>query len=747
MRIRELENARPTLVAAAVLVALAAAAPTGAQAQSSTQTQSTSAASSATAAPAEAPSLNEIVVTAQRRAEPIQNVPITINYLSASDLSKAGVTDLGDIDSVTPGLRFGYAGTFIQPTIRGVGTTLALSGSGSNVGVYIDGFYSPNPEVNDFELLNVQSIQVLKGPQGTLFGRNTTGGAILVSTAAPSTTTNFMANVDYSSFNTQKYQAYFTTGITSDLAFDISGLFTKSDGWLHNIADGDRDAGAYQDYTLRTGLLYTPTDNLSFLLRYYHTGTNDPSNLDMAAYEQNGVPQVYGRFVPGTVITTSPYEVAYDDEPVSMLQHTNVWQLTSKYDFDFATFTSYTQYRKEFGETFESLDYDSFRALNIDINVADHTFTQEFLLNSKAGGPLQWTAGAFILNSRDIWPTDGQIFDSPMSLLAASATTDRSFAGYFNVTYQLAPKWFLTGGFRYTHDEQSEGFYYSTAVPFYNYPTLSSNRGTPRVVLRYQLDDESSLYASFSTGFKSAIFNVGGGQKDPILPESLKAYEVGYKFSNPRVTANLSSYFYNYKDLQVETYAVVDNVPESLINNAATARIWGFDGDLSFRITPALQINTGANYTHAVYTDYTAAPTYPECLSLTLCGTGYGFYLNGSTDASGFEMANAPRFTANVGPTYRVDIPGGSALALSANYYYTSSLYFDSAEQFKQGAYSTLGLRAEWTSASGQWSAALYGNNVTDTHYMTQVLANTFGIGAQWAAPMSLGVSVSYRMH
>lgn len=746
MRIRHLANARPTLVAAAVLAALAAAAAAGAQAQTGTQNSSASGSSSQTAAPGTSPTLSEIVVTAQRRAEPIQNVPITINYLSADELKKAGINDLGDIDTVTPGLRFGYAATFIQPTIRGVGTTLALSGSGSNVGVYIDGFYSPNPEVNDLELLNVTSVQVLEGPQGTLFGRNTTGGAILVTTAAPSTTTNLMAKVDYSSFNTQRYESYFTTGITDDLAFDIAALYTKSDGWVHNVAAGNRDAGAYQDYTLRTGLMYTPTDDLSFLLRFYHTGTNDPSNLTMAAYEQNGVPQVYGRFVPGTTITTSPYEVAYDGEPVGMKQHTNVWQLTSKFDFGPGTLTSYTQYRDEFGETFESLDYDSFRALNIDINVEDHTFTQEFLLNSKPGTRLQWTAGAFILNTRDIWPTDGQVFDAPMSLLAASATTDRSFAGYFNLTYQLAPKWFLTGGFRYTHDEQSDGFYYSTAVPLVNYPTLSSNRGTPRIVLRYQLDAQSSVYASFSTGFKSAIYNVGGGQKTPILPESLKAYEIGYKFSDPRVTANVSSYFYNYNDLQVETYAVVDNVPESLINNAATARIWGADGDLDFRVTPALQVNTGVNYTHAIYTDYAAAPTYPECLSLA-CGAGYGLYLNGSTDASGFEMANAPKFTANFGPTYTINVAGGGDLALSATYYYTSSLYFDSAEQFKQGSYSTLGLRAEWTSASGHWSTAVYGDNVTDTHYLTQVLANNFGIGAVWGEPTSFGVSFTYHLH
>jgi len=754
MRTTDLESVRPTLITAAVLVALAAAAPTGAQAQASTQTQSTSSSASTTTVAAETPRLNEIVVTAQRRSEPIQNVPITISYLSADQLTKGGVSTLGDIASVTPGLRFDYAGTFAQPTIRGVGTDLAVSGSGSNVGVYIDGFYSPNPEANDFQLLNVASVQVLKGPQGTLFGRNTTGGAILVTTSAPSTTTNFMANVDYSSFNTQKYQTYFTTGITDKVAFDIGALYTKSDGWVHNIANGGRDAGAYQDYAVRTGLLWKPTDNLSFLLRYAHTGTNDPSNLDLTAWESNGVPQLLGRFIPGTIITSNPNQVAYDDEPVTMLQHTNVTQLTAKYDFGLGTLTSYTQYRAEDGETFESLDYETFRFLNLNIHVMDHTFTQELLVNSKPGSRLQWTGGIFVFNNRDIWPTDGQgAFAQapgpllPLHFLAGSATTNRSFAGYFNLTYQLAPKWFLTGGFRYTHDEQSDGYYHSAATPLFHYPTLSSNRGTPRVVVRYQINPQSSTYVSFSTGYKAAIYNVGGGQTSAVLPENLKAYEVGYKFSGPKVTADVASYFYDYKNLQVETYATVNNVPISIINNAANARVWGFDGSLNYAVDSSLRFDLGMNYSHATYTSYLAAPTNPECLSLAACGAAFGVYLNGFTNASGFEMLRAPRFTGNFGPTYTAQLPGGSSLALSANYYYTAGFYFDPANQFRQGPYGTLGVRAEWTSASGQWSAALYGDNVTDKRYETQVLANAPGIGAAWNSPGIVGVSFSYRMH
>jgi iron complex outermembrane recepter protein len=692
-------------------------------------------------------SLKEIVVTAERRAEPIQNVPITISYLSADQLEKADVRSLGDIASITPGLRFDYSGNFAYPTIRGVGTTLADAGSGTNVGIYVDGFYSPNPTVSNFQLLNVQSIQVLKGPQGTLFGSNTSGGAILLTTTPPSSQTNAMASATYSSFNTQRYQTYFTTAVTHDLAFDIAGMFTQSDGWIHDIAEDDRDVGAYQDYSLRTGLLFTPADNLSFLLRYEHAGTNDPVNMTDNAWEgDTGVPQVFGRFIPGTIITTDPNQVSYT-EPVATKLHNNAFQLTSKYDFGAGTLTSYTQYRKDDDEQFLDEDFDSARLEYLDITNHEHTFTQEFLMNSHPGGPLQWTGGVWIMNERDMWPTLGSIADAPTTFLAGSAVTVRSFAGYFNLTYQLTQNLFLTGGFRYTHDEQSEGYYRAGPGPELLFPTLSANRGTPRAVIRYVLNQYSNVYASFSTGFKATIYNVGGGQLTPVLPESLKAYEIGYKFAAPTVSADLSSYFYNYKDLQVESYAVINDIPVSIVNNAAVARIWGFDGDLKFRITQAWQATLGADYTHAIYTSYPDDPTYTECLSLAACGAAYGLYLDTVTNGSGDEMSRAPKFTGDAGLTYTTLVPGGGDLALSATYYYTAAIYFGTAADFKQAAYSTLGARAQWTSPSGHWSAALFGDNITDTRYLTQVLPGTFGIGATWAPPTSVGVNVSYRFH
>ena len=164
--------------------------------------------------PAEAPvgGLEEIVVTAQRRSEKAVDVPISITALSQEQLETANVQNLGDITKLTPALRFDNQTGFSQPTIRGIGTGITTSGGGSNVGIYIDGFYSPNPLASDFQLLDVTNIQVLKGPQGTLFGHNTTGGAILVTTAEPSVDPHAEAKVSYGRFDSQKYQAYATGG-------------------------------------------------------------------------------------------------------------------------------------------------------------------------------------------------------------------------------------------------------------------------------------------------------------------------------------------------------------------------------------------------------------------------------------------------------------------------------------------------------------------------------------------------------
>lgn len=256
---------------------------------------------------------------------------------------------------------------------------------------------------------------------------------------------------------------------------------------------------------------------------------------------------------------------------------------------------------------------------------------------------------------------------------------------------------------------------------------------------RYALNEESSAYISFSRGYKSAIYNVGGHQDDPVKPEKINAYEIGYKFAGHDLSFDLASYYYDYSDLQVASYTF--NPPASIVKNAATSRIYGLEGQLQYKVAMHWSINAGAAYTHAKYSEFDGSPTFTQCTDVAACGAGYGFFISGSQDEHNADMLRAPRFTGNLGSRYTLPLAQGE-LALSGNLYYTTRFYFDSSDTYYQKAYTLLGLRAEWTNPTHRYTIALYGDNVTNTHYLSQVLANNPGIGAYWGAPATFGGQV-----
>ena len=363
-----------------------------------------------TTAEVQAGGLEEIVVTAQRRAENAVDVPISITALSQEQLTTANVQSLGDIQKLTPALRFDYQTGFAQPTIRGIGTGITTSGGGSNVGVYVDGFYSPNPLAADFQLLEVSSIDVLKGPQGTLFGHNTTGGAIVVTTADPSVDPHAEAKVSYGRFASQKYQAYATGGY-GIVAADVEGVYSKGSNFMTNIVDDDSHVGAYENWTVRTGLKFQFTDWLSVLFRYTHSDQDDPttqmlnSNTDTSINPTTGQPwgiQTYQ--VPG-FYTTNPNQIAAN-QPRLYTNSTNIETMTVKADLGFADLTSYSQYRQEDVNQSEALQQVADPVIfQLGLPIFDYTTSQEFLLTSKPGPRLQWTAGAYYLSYRDTYVT------------------------------------------------------------------------------------------------------------------------------------------------------------------------------------------------------------------------------------------------------------------------------------------------------------------------------------------------------
>ena len=715
--------------------------------------------------------LTEIVVTAQRREEAAVDVPISITALSQEQLTTANVQSLGDIQRLTPALRFDYQTGFAQPTIRGIGTGITTSGGGSNVGVYVDGFYSPNPLASDFQLLEVSSIDVLKGPQGTLFGHNATGGAILVTTADPTVDPRAEAKVSYGRFDSQKYQAY-ATGGSGIVAADIEGVYSRGSGFITNIYDDDSRVAAYENWTVRTGVKLQFTDAVSALFRYTHSDQDDPStqmlnsNTDTSIDPTTGKPwgiQTYTFLGP---YTTNPNQIAAN-LPRLYTNRTNIETMTVKADLGFANFTSLSQYRQENVNQSEALQQVAFSIFQLGLPIFDYTTSQEFLLTSKPGSRLQWTAGAYYLSYRDTYVTYiDSIPGPPRFRLGGSSTTTQNIAGYLDATYEVIPKLFFTAGVRYAHDGVLDAYYNPNPFGGMNpnleikVPSINSTKATPRAVLRYKLTDDSNVYASYTEGYKAAILDVGGSCQDAfdnfkcnnVQPEDVHAYEVGYKFDDHRIANAVSAFLYNYKNLQVSEFLAA---AQAYIINAAQSRIYGLEDDFHFNLNEHFQVNAGFAWTHARYLQFGSvlpngtvdgAPIYATCPGFgptSPCGltfNGNYAYVTKNTILSDVHMQHSPDLTATLGPRVSTGQTAFGEFAFSSNLYYTSRIYFSpSGTQFQQPAYTSVAVRAQWN-PSKNYYAAVYGDNVFNSRYRNQVQYNGFGIGAGWSAPAIWGV-------
>jgi iron complex outermembrane receptor protein len=718
-------------------------------------------------APAAAPAADsgEIVVTAQRRSEKQVDVPITITALSQAQLQTANVQVLTDIAKITPGLRFDNAGGFFQPTIRGVGTAVATSGGGSNVGIYVDGFYSPNPLAGDFELTKVENVVVLKGPQGTLFGHNATGGAIQVQTADPSTQTDVEGKFSYGRYDEMKAQAYATFGLTNDIAMDVEGINRTGNGYLTNISNGNR-VGDYHDWSVRTGVKAQVSNDVSMLIRYQHSDDNDPTPTLAASYHDATFGGGQAGYATPSQYTYNPDQVATGAAPGLQLFNrlkSDVVQGTIKADLGFAKLTSYTQYRREKGDSNISQSHDGTAELNIGLPIDDTTWSQEFVLASKPGPDLQWTAGLFAFSNKDIWVVNltalGGVAEPAPLRIGGSGSTTKGVAGFLDATYEITPQLFLTAGGRYSHDEVVNAYYNKSLFGGFDptiptaVPGISSNHFTPRVVLRYKPDDHSSVYASFTKGYKAAIIDVGGSCQNPsytpaptpsdphpvptlgytcnnVQPESINAYEVGYKYDDRQFSLDVSGFYYDYTNLQVSVY---EAVAEASIINAAKSRIYGLDAQFAYKFDSHFSVNAGGAWTHARYLSFPEAPIYTPA--------GTGFAVIGTPEAN-VNMQHTPEFTGTVGAQYKTEVADGE-LNLSGTLFYSSKLYYGpSGTQFPQDAYTLLSLRAKWTDPTKHYTVAVYGDNVTNTRYMTEVQTTGFGIGANWNKPVTYGVEV-----
>jgi iron complex outermembrane receptor protein len=672
--------------------------------------------------------LEEITITAQRHEQNLQQVPIAVTAFSASQLVNSGITGTEELANVVPGLTFTTIGPSGSVFIRGIGSNAGNVDQEPSVATYVDDVYIASPTANQFEFNNIDQIAVLKGPQGTLFGRNATGGVIQITTRDPGSSPRLDIEGGYGNYDTFKGSIYASAPIASTLAADIA--ITGQDqgsGWGHNLTTS-ADNYKHDSVAARSKWLWTPDDatRVRLSMDYEHTKIYQTPDLSLPGeFGVDGRPNYAGFF---NSLGNSP----------SFTNRTS-GGLSVRFDRDFgyARLVSISAYR-DLSNTFE-IDEDKTPLNIVDATLSEYsrTLSQEFQLLSPRSSKIDWLAGAFLYHvNAGVEPaTIAGLAAAPLPYL--NIFTDlrtKSGSVFGQGTAAIFTDTHLTLGYRYTVERQ-QAISRVDAIVGNIVPAIFQkqgfDKGTWRVALDRQLTPDVLAYISYNRGIKSGGYDILSPGAPGYKPEQLDAYEIGLKneFLDHRFRVNSSAFYYNYQNIQEEE-AITGGV---ITVNAAKARIYGADLDVSAKATEALTLTISGTYLHSEYLAFSNPQEFPGNPGLPVP----------DPNVVGSQTTQAPKYTAHAGANYRVLTEFG-ALDVSGDYSYNSGFFWDSANRLAQPNYSLLNSALSWTSVSEVYGVRLWGKNLTNKEYYAGGITSS-GLGDLMvpAAPRTYGITFS----
>ena len=706
--------------------------------------------------------LEEVIVTAQRRAENLQQVPIAVSAVPADMLDDAGISSTLAITQMVPAVQFTRSGPSGLFFVRGVGTTNAAAGEEGSNAFYVDDVYLPDlgQTINNFN--NIERVEVLKGPQGTLFGRNAFGGLVHVVTRDPGEEAVFKGKVSYGNYETANAQFYAGGPLTDTFGLDIAVTGQdQGEGWGKNFTRGTESKT--EDYWgVRSKAVYQPSDGLKFTLSGDAYDVKD--NTALAWRIADGFLGTGGFRSPGGQDTTS-------NDPA--LTHLKIWGASLKIEADlgFATLTSITATRENDNHSYFDTDGGPAPLIRIDYQSGSESFQQELRLASSGTDPLSWQLGAFYLNA-DASNESGFRGTAFLGVnngqdILAELKTD-SYAVFGEATWSITSSTHLTGGVRYTDDTRKFTGSVASVVAGVpgapvSYPRpgldpwtneLSYGETTYRVALRQDLSDDVNVYASFNHGFKAGSYSLQSPNTPPVEPMFIDAYEIGLKSElfDRSLRLNAAAFHYDISDYQVRSAATA-TAGSSILLNAADVKVDGLDVEFEAAPFDQLSIYGGFTFLDSRYERFAPpqpAPfSYPRPATCNAPGTAVPGSVTGPAtgglltcfgDATGNETPVAPDFAASIGATYTAQVGEAGELRLSALYSYNSGYVFEPDELLKQGSFNVINASIEYR-MNERWAVELWGRNLGDTEWHAQQASTGTGPFATLSAPLTYGVS------
>jgi iron complex outermembrane receptor protein len=705
-----------------------------AAAQEGSSSQSTGAAADSAAAPHGG--VADIVVTAQRRDARLQEVPIAVTALTSDALKTAQIRNVIELESLSPSLVIDRLGTALTPYIRGVGSLDASVGQESAVAIYVDGVYRPATFIANVDFNSIERVEVLKGPQGTLFGRNATGGALSIITRDPSFTKSMDMSVGVSSYRTVDDRLYLTGGLTDKIAADLAVSYhNQADGFGHNIANG-KPVGTSRNFAARSKWLYQGARGKFTLTGEYVELYNTSDTRQLLP----GLPAS-----DGTTYTGNWWNV---NNSLDNFYRAKMWSVSGRLDYSLGAFDvmSLTAFQKANMHGAFDQDGGPNRIVDATFDKATfRTFTEELQLLSPKGSPVKWIVGAFFMSDRTaLVPPNGLgIFGSAVGGAVGlnSTINTKSYSAFGEVTVPLNKSTNITGGIRWTRDERRISSFTDILDPdthelLLRIPNpnaaVSYSKPTWRGILDHHFSPDIMAYASISRGFKSGNYNEVSPTLPPFRPEVLTAYEVGLKsdlFSH-RLRLNLAGFYYRYVDMQLPV-----NLGTLIgTSNAGSSEIAGGEAEG--------QVALG-NF----HLGFGAGILYSRFLSFE---NGICFVPNpaGGDDQSscshtGDRLPKTPKLTFNLSPSYTIDT-GIGKLTVSATYYHTASYFFEPSSTLRQSPYDLVNGRIDLVTDGG-FGVAVFATNLLEEKYIEAAISQPVGGVFTPAPPRTFGGEISFK--
>jgi len=660
-----------------------------------------------------------IVVTAQKRDQDQQDVGIAVMAYSGEQLRELGFTDSIDLIAQTPGLdAAGFGGGAIPSfNIRGVGQNDFAANQEAPVALYIDETYQSSNVTTYFSLFDIERAEVLRGPQGTLFGRNSTGGLVHYLTVKPSQEAEAFIDVTAGEQGRVFLQGAAGGGLSDTVSTRVSFAFNRSNGLLEN--DIGENAMRPENFAIRGQLLFEPTDTLSALLKVQYG-------------EENGAPNGYSLGLPSFNPTDFLGNVDADGDPFTIstdfdfFKNSEVFEVTGtlNWDLGFAQLTSVTNFQDISDLYGEDADVTDDSQFNYTQGTDIQQFSQEVRL-SFDGERHRSVLGLYFLNIDGSFSNQqfGELFFGPDIFETLSEQDTTTIAVFAQTEYDLTDQLALTLGARFNHDKKD----FELESTDFGFPlfvdTIEESDWSGKVQLDYRPTDGVLLYAGVSRGIKLGGFNF------PLTPlavadlpfdsETLWAYEVGAKTElGDRARLNLSAFYYDYNDYQAYN---IDAFFNTLLFNA-DAEFFG--GEIEFVANPidGLDILLGGSWTD---TEVTGLPTDLNTLDPITFAPAANF-------PTGVETAPViPEFSLNGLVRYSWTMFGGS-MAVQSDFFWKDDHKFNLAvsEVTLEDAYAVLNASIRYTSESGRWSASVFGQNLTDTRYRRFAIDGTLFFGS-----------------